>query len=227
MKHLSKIFVLLTIAAFVLSACGPAAAAADLYNQGQTLYIGATKGYSDFVACQTYENQNQEQTMQLAYSYNWTVLQQNEQYRAAKNALPQAAAAIPTATANDGTKVVDFNRLPASSNPNGIYSSGLAFSVYAVQEAQVIPVPPEVTTKAMDAIQVSNNHKFQCALTWNDSAAAYNLWRRQVSGRIVGDLANYFHIEDMPKTLPLFSVDNFQNGAAPNITNPYAPTTAP
>lgn len=224
MKRLSSSIGLLLAAAFVLSACGPAAYATNLYNDGQAKYIGATKGYSDFVACQTYENQNIEQTMKLTYTFDWTVLQQNEKYRAAKNALPQAAAAIPTSTADDGTKVVDFNKLPSQATPNGIYSSGLAFSVYAVQEAQVIPVSPEVTNKAMDAVQVSNNHKFQCALTWNNAAADYNLWRRQVSGRVVGDLANYFHIEDMPKTLPLFSADSFAPGAAPNTDNPYAPT---
>lgn len=215
---------LVVVMSLLLSACGVAQKAVDLYNEGQTLYIGGTKGYADFVACQVFENQNIEQTMLLAYSYNWTVLQQNVQYRAAMNAPQEAAAAAPKATADDGSQVIDFNNLPPQAQPNGIYSSGLAFSIYAVQEAQVIPAPPEVTLQAMDSIQVANNHKYQCAVTWNDTAAAYNTWRRQVSGRVVGDLAEYFNIEDMPKELPMFSVTDFQSGAGPNTTNPYAPT---
>lgn len=224
MKTLKKFVPVLLAVMLMLSACGPAAKAVELYNEGQTLYVGANKAYADFVACQVFENQNIEQTMLLAYSFNWTVLQQNVQYRAAKNAVTEAAAAAPTVTADDGSQVVDFNNLPKQALPDNIYSSGLAFSLYALQEAQVIPAPPEVTTQAMDSVQVSNNHKFQCATTWNNGAAAYNTWRRQVSGRVVGDLAEYFNIEDMPKELPMFSMTNFQPGAGPNTTNPYAPT---
>lgn len=226
MKTLKTILPLMMVFVLVVSGCGAARQAKDLYNEGQTLYVAANKGYADFSACQVFENQNIEQTMQLTFSYNWNVVQQNENYRAAKNALTEALASAPKVTADDGSKVVDFNSLPKQALPDNIYSSGLAFSVYAVQEAQVIPVPPEVTTKALDAVQVANNHKFQCALTWNNAAAAYNTWRRQVSGRVVGDLAEYFNIEDMPKELPMFSMTE-QPGAAPNISNPYAPTAQP
>ncbi|MFH1236440.1 MAG: hypothetical protein V1685_05925 [Parcubacteria group bacterium] len=224
MKKMNKFFPVLLAVVLLFSACGPAATAAKLYNEGQTVYVAANKAYADFVACQVFENQNIEQTMLLAYSYNWTVLQQNENYRAAKNAVTEAAAAAPTVIADDGQQVIDFNKLPKQALPDNIYSSGLAFSVYALHEAQIIPAPPEVTLKAMDSVQVSNNHKFQCAITWNNGAAAYNTWRRQVSGRVIGDLAEYFNIEDMPKELPMFSVTDFQSGAGPNTTNPYVPT---
>ena len=227
MKRLSNSVTVLLVAAFLLISCSPAAYAVDLYNEGQALYIGADQAYSDFVACQTFNNQSIEQTMALTYSYNWTVLQQNENYRKAFNAPTEAAALAPKATADDGSQITDFNKLPDAATPDNIFKSGLSFSVYAVQEAQVIPVPPEITKQAIDYIQVANNHKFQCAKSWNAAAAAYNLWRRQVEGRIVGDLADYFNIEDMPKTLPMFTVTDFQTGAAPDTTNPYAPTVAP
>jgi hypothetical protein len=219
--------IILIVAAFLLSACGPAASAVNLYNEGQTKYVGANKAYADFALCQTIENQNIEQTFQLYYGGLWFDVQQKEQYRAAMNAPAEAAALAPKATTEDGTQVIDFNKLPANASPDNIYKSGLSFSVFAVTEAQIIPVAPEMFKGALDAVQVSNNHKFQCGTTWNNAAADYNLWRRQAAGRVVGDLANYFHIEDMPKELPMFTAAALQPGAAPNTTNPYAPTVAP
>lgn len=221
MKRIGFIVVLIAI---LLSACNPAAEATKLYDEGQALYVNASKGYSDFVLCQTLENQQIEQTFKLAYQAQWADIEQKKEYRAAMNAPVQSAASAPKATAVDGSKVVDFNNLPATASPDSIYKSGLSFSFYAVQEAQIIPVAPEIFAKAQDSIQVANNHKFQCGQSWNNTVAAYNTWRRQVKGRVVGDLANYFHIEDMPKELPMFSVENFQPGAAPDTSNPYGPT---
>ncbi|OGG35905.1 hypothetical protein A2363_01500 [Candidatus Gottesmanbacteria bacterium RIFOXYB1_FULL_47_11] len=226
MNALKKYVPLVLVLALLLTSCGTAQKAKEMYDKGQTLYVAYNQGYADALACQTFENQNIEQTMQLTYSYNWTVLQQNENYRKAMNAPAEAAALAPKTTADDGSQVIDWNKVPAAAQPNGMYTSGLAFSVYVVQEAQVIPAPPEVTLKAMDSVTVSNNHKFQCWKDLNADAAAYNTWRRQVEGRVVGDLAEYFNIETMPKELPMFTVTE-QPGAAPNTTNPYAPTAQP
>lgn len=220
------LFVSMIVVSFLFSACGTIARVEDMYNRGQELYVGATKGYADFALCQTIENQSIEQTFQLAYSSQWFDVQQKEQYRAAMNAPSEAAALAPKAIADDGSQVTDFNNLPEQASPDNIYKSGLSFSVYAVTEAQIIPVAPEIFKGALDAVQVANQHKYQCGLTWNNTVAAYNLWRRQVEGRIVGDLADHFNIEDMPKELPMFSAPNFVPGAGPDTTNPYAPTPA-
>jgi len=210
----------------ILSSCGVVDQTTQLYNEGQTKYVAVNVAYANAVACQTTENQTIEQTFSHTYSYNWSVVQQNENYRKAMNAPAEAAALAPKATAQDGSQVVDFSKLPAAASPDGIYKAGLSFSVYAVQEAQVIPVPPEVTLKAMDFVQVANQHKFQCFTSWNNTAGDYNTWAAKVPGRVMVELANYFGISEMPRTMPMFTGAGAQSvpGAAPNTTNPYAPT---
>lgn len=233
-KNLFYIVSLVIIASLV-TACGVARLGVNQFNEGKRLYLEANTAYSNFMLCVDTETNMIGYTFQLSNTYFWAEIQKVEQYRAAQaefQAIKDARGGLPMATTQDGQQVVDFNKLPEGASPNSIVNGatqgmgGLTIAVNALQEAQIPNIPPEVYLASLDAIQVSNNHIFQCGVTWNNAVLAYNVWRGQVTGRIIGDLANYFGIDTMPTTLPQYTGTTYHpGGGIPTPAGiPIAPT---
>ena len=217
----------------ILTSCSVAKSAVDQYNLGKQLYLQANTDFSTFRLCVDVETNNINTTLQLSNSYFSAEIAKVAQYRAAQAAFQaNQNAQVPMTTTADGQQVVDFNKLGSSgASPSGIIGNattgmqGLTIAVNAVQEAQIPNVPPVVFTTSLDAIQVSNNHIFQCGVTWNQSVNAYNTWRGQATGRVVGDLATYFGIDNMPITLPQYQGSFTGSGGIPTPNNPAAKPT--
>lgn len=216
------------VLSLALSSCGLAQTGVEQFNEGKRLYLQANTDFSTFRLCVDVETNNTNSTFQLSNMYFSAEIAKVQQYRAAQAAFQaNRDAQVPMTTTKDGQQVIDFNKLSQSgASPDGIIKNatsgmqGLTIAVNAVQEAQILNVPPEVFTKALDTVLVANNHIFQCGVTWNNSSNAYNTWRGQATGRVVGDLATYFGIDNMPIMLPQYQGNYSGSGGIPTPVVP-------
>jgi hypothetical protein len=216
----------------LLSGCGLVNTTVNQFNNGKALYLQANTDFSNFKLCVDTEVNNVNSTFALYSMYLNAEITKVQQYRAAQAAFQaNQNAQVPTSTTQDGQQVVDFNKLGDSAASPSTYAGnatqgmgGLTIAVNAVQEAQIPNIPPEVFTTSLDAVQVANNHIFQCGKDWNASVNAYNTWRGQVTGRVIGDLANYFGIDTMPIMLPQYQGTFTGSGGIPTPVIPAQPT---
>jgi len=231
MKTLKKFVPILLAVMLMLSACGVAKTTVDQFNEGKRLYLQANTDFSTFRLCCDVETNQINSTFQLSNMYFSAEIAKVEQYRAAQAAFQaNRGAQVPMATTQDGQQVIDFNKLSQSgASPDKIIGNatsglqGLTIAVNAIQEAQIPNIPPEVFNTSLDAVSVANNHIFQCGVTWNNSVNAYNTWRGQVTGRVIGDLAEYFGIDTMPTMMPMYQ-GTYQGGGIPTPVMPAVPT---
>jgi hypothetical protein len=232
MKNLKMIVPILLVMALLMPSCGVAKLGVDQFNLGKQLYLQAGTDFSTFKLCVDTEVNNVNSTFALYGMYLNAEITKVQQYRAAQAAFQSNQnAQVPMTTTADGQQVVDFNKLSQSGASPDAYvgnattgMQGLTIAVYAVQEAQILNIPPEVFTASLDAVQVANNHIFQCGKDWNASVNAYNTWRGQVTGRVIGDLANYFGIDTMPIMLPQYQGTYTGSGGIPTPVIPAQPT---
>jgi hypothetical protein len=215
------------ICAMLFSSCGLINTGINQFNEGKAKYLQANTDFSNFKLCVDVETNQINQTFALSNAYFNAEIQKVAEYRAAQAAFQNNKdAQVPMTTTKDGQQVVDFNKLANSgASPDALIGNaatgmnGLTIAVNALQEAQIPNIPPEVFTKSLDAVQVANNHIFQCGKTWNESVNAYNTWRGQVTGRVIGDLANYFGLDTMPTMMPMYQ-GTFQGGGIPTAIIP-------
>lgn len=99
---------------------------------------------------------------------------------------------------------------------------GLTLQIFATTftEAPMPPLNPEPVLTAQRAVSEKMNQAFACVKTWNDAVGNYNQERQQVPGEVVGTLANYLGVTDLPHQLPYFVL---QGPTAPQPLPTFAP----
>lgn len=79
------------------------------------------------------------------------------------------------------------------------------------------PLPPanfEPILLAQRETAEKMNLLFACSKTSNDAIFQYNIERQKVSGRVVGDIAEYLGVSELPAELPYFAL---QGSTAPPV----------
>jgi hypothetical protein len=79
--------------------------------------------------------------------------------------------------------------------------------VTAFTEAPLQNVDPEALKNTQRLVSEKYNQTFACIKDWNDAVFIYNEERNKISGDIVGSIADYLGVKELPESLPYFQFD--------------------
>ncbi len=138
-----------------------------------------------------------------------------EKARVWREALDNSSARLLEALAN--YKDANGNPIPADqldlaalsqagALPDGM-GGGFTIMVQAFTEAPLPPISPEPVLMAMRTATEQFNKIQACGDDWNTAVERYNVERNQVPGDIVGRLAQYLGVKELPQELPYYSGD--------------------
>jgi len=88
--------------------------------------------------------------------------------------------------------------------------------VTTFQEAPLAQVDAAPVINAQRIVSEKYNMAFSCVKDWNDAVGRYNKERNKVPGDVVGTLAEYLKVKELPAELPYFT-----------MTAPSQPPTVP
>jgi len=74
-------------------------------------------------------------------------------------------------------------------------------------EAPLQNVDPEALKNTQRLVSEKYNQTFACIKDWNDAVFIYNEERNKISGDIVGSIADYLGVKELPESLPYFQFD--------------------
>jgi hypothetical protein len=103
--------------------------------------------------------------------------------------------------------------------PNGV-SSGLSLFVQAFQEAPLAAVSDAPVLAAMNTASEQYNKIDACGTDWNDAVEGYNVERNKIPGDVVGRIAEYLKVKELPESLPFYSGDYKGSVSQPNLPTP-------
>lgn len=117
---------------------------------------------------------------------------------------------------------LDLGQLAAQHSTPADAMGGFTLMVNAFTEAPLAPVDPSALHGTQQIIQQQFNQAFACVTDWNLAVNSYNTERNQVSGDIVGQIAQKLGVKDLPESLPYYTPPT--GSASP--FNATAPTPA-
>lgn len=229
MKKYSVFISTMLVLTLLLSACGAIGkAATSVVDQYHTLiekYQKAQKEASNFRLCV-------DTAMGVIYTQA-TFLQSYQQADVQKakvwrDALQSAGSKVADLLKNykdaNGNPIpVDQLDLGALANagalPNGI-GSGLTLFVQAFQEAPLAQVSDAPVLAAMNTASEQYNKIDACGTDWNDAVEAYNVERNKIPGDVVGRIAEYLKVKELPESLPYYQGDYKGTVSQPNLPTP-------
>lgn len=225
-KTLFTLMAIVAIAAMFLTACGTARGVGELtqtdviktYNGLIVAYQNAQKEAANGASCLVlvFTEINYQST--LANNYMAGQVAMTDAYRKALAEFGTKMTQVQTQFNDQAQAYVDANGQPidpstldlAVLESQGALPSnmGLTLQVYATTftEAPMPPMNAEPILTAQRAVSEKMNQAFACIKTWNDTVGVYNQERQQVPGDVVGTLANYLHVKELPATLPYFTL---------------------
>lgn len=222
-----KLLLTITIIAMVLmSACGTARSAGELaqmdviqkYNGLIVAYQNAQKEAANGASCLVLVNTEISYQNTMANNYMAGQVAMTDAYRKALTEFGTKMTQVQTQFNDQAQAYVGANGQPidpgaldlAALQSQGALPSdmGLTLQVYATTftEAPMPPMNAEPVLTAQRAVSEKMNQAFACIKTWNDTVGTYNQERQQVPGDIVGTLANYLHVRELPSALPYFTL---------------------
>lgn len=118
----------------------------------------------------------------------------------------------------------DLGELAAAGGTPADLATGFTLMVNAFTEAPLAPVDPSALANTQRIISEQFNKAQSCVTDWNDAVAIYNTERNQISGDVVGTIAQKLGVKDLPASLPYFippanSANPF-NMTAPTVVFP-------
>jgi hypothetical protein len=229
MKKYSIAIVSLLVLSLLVSACGAIGkAAGDVVSQYHTLiekYQKAQKEASNFRLCV-------DTAMGTIYTQA-TFLQNYQQAdvekaRVWREALQSAGSKVADILKNykdaNGNPIpVDQLDLGALANagalPDGV-GNGLTLFVQAFQEAPLAQVSDAPVLAAMNTASEQYNKIDACGADWNDAVEGYNVERNKIPGDVVGRIAEYLKVKELPASLPYYQGDYQGSVSQPNLPTP-------
>jgi hypothetical protein len=229
MKKYSIVIVLMLVLALLVSACSAIGkAAGDVVSQYHTLiekYQKAQKEVSNFRLCV-------DTAMGTIYTQA-TFLQNYQQADVEKakvwrEALQSAGSKVADLLKNykdaNGNPIpVDQLDLGALANagalPDGV-GNGLTLFVQAFQEAPLATVSDAPVLAAMNTASEQYNKIDACGTDWNDAVEGYNVERNKIPGDVVGRIAEYLKVKELPQSLPYYQGDYQGSISQPNLPTP-------
>lgn len=214
------LFSLIIIAGLVFSACGAKNGGipgspqelVQKYNGLIASYQKARREASDFRLCTDTAMGTIFTQATFLQSYQAMDV---EKARVWREALDNSSARLLEALAN--YKDADGNPIPidqldlavlsqAGALPDGM-GGGFTLMVQAFTEAPLPPISPEPVLMAMRTATEQFNKIQSCGDDWNTAVERYNVERNQVPGDIVGRIAEYLGVKELPQELPYYSGD--------------------
>jgi len=107
----------------------------------------------------------------------------------------------------------------AGALPDGV-SSGWNLFVRAFQEAPLAPVSDAPVLAAMNTASEQFNKIDACGADWNDAVESYNVERNKIPGDVVGRIAEYLKVKELPQSLPYYQGDYRGSVSQPNLPTP-------
>ena len=96
--------------------------------------------------------------------------------------------------------------------------------VNAFTEAPLAPVDPSVLVNTQRIISEQYNQAMSCVVDWNTAVKEYNTQRNQISGDVVGSIADRLGVKSLPESLPYFTPPaNSANPFNQNAATPVLP----
>jgi len=225
MKKTLLIVSLGIILSLLLASCGAVRSVVDQYHTLIEKYQTAQKQVANFKLCV-------DTAMGTIYTQA-TFLQGYQQAdvekaRVWREALDQSAARLVETLANyrdaNGNAIpaenLDLSVLAdAGALPDSI-SSGFSLFVQAFQEAPLATVSDKPVLAAMATASEQYNKIDACGADWNDAVEGYNIERNKIPGDVVGRIAEYLKVKELPESLPYYSGDYGGSISQPTLPTP-------
>lgn len=84
--------------------------------------------------------------------------------------------------------------------------------VTSFSEAPLAQVDPTVTSNTQRLVNEAYNQAFACVKDWNDAVRRYNIERNKIPGDVVGRIAEYLKVKELPESLPFYQPELPEGG---------------
>jgi hypothetical protein len=216
MKNKSVVFVLVLVVALLTMSCGLLSGiksvAPEITSEYETLitaYQDGRKAAANGSTCIALTFSEIQAQVTLYNSYLTADIAKAAAYRESLNNFG-------TDISNAQSQYKDANGNPISPNNldladlvnNQATPTDMALNVNAYvttfTEAPLQNVDPETLTSTQRLVSEKYNQTFACVKDWNDAVFTYNEERNKISGDIVGSIADYLGVKELPEELPYF-----------------------
>lgn len=111
------------------------------------------------------------------------------------------------AAAKDQSGNLDLAKLLASRATPADMALTIQAYVTSFQEAPLERVDPTVSVNTQRLVSEKYNQSFACVKDWNDVVRRYNVERNKIPGDVVGRIAEYLKVKELPQQLPYFEME--------------------
>lgn len=211
MKKLFKFVPVLIALVFVLSACLPVIGdPLSRYNSLIESYQNAREAASSSQACFALVGQQLSMQITVYNSYLAADVEKAKVYRDALAGVQSRIADASKAYYDSNGQPIPTDKLDLSKLvENGVTPAdtmgGFNLMVNAFTEAPLSPVDPSALANVQRIISEQFNQAMSCVADWNSAAKAYNIERNQISGDVVGSIAEKLGVKDLPVSLPYYT----------------------
>lgn len=225
-KQFGKFVALLGVVMLLMSACLPVIGdPLAKYNGLIQSYQDARKAAATSQTC--FAVKGQELIFQLsAYnSYLTATVTNTAVYNSAFKTVSSAGKAYVDANGQPiPSNQLDLGKLAQQNATPANELQGFTVIVNAFTEAPLAQIDPSALANTQRLIDEAFNQIMSCADDWNTAVETYNTDRNQVSGDIVGSIADRLGVKDLPESLPYYTPPlnsaNPFNMAAPTLALP-------
>lgn len=204
-----RVFVALALVAVLLGQTGCLLVAKDVVKEYHTLieaYQAGQEAAANGNTCLALAFSEMSNQVVLANNYLVADVAKTEKYR-------QSLAEYGTKFNEQAKAYEDAGGQPSKLDLDELAKKGatpadmaLTLNVYATTfyEAPLAQVNVEPVINAQRIVSEKYNMAFACVKDWNEAVRSYNTERNKIPGDVVGRLAEYLKVKELPQALPYF-----------------------
>ena len=206
-----RLFCVFVALAVLASACIPVIGdPLARYNGLITSYQNGQEAAANGQSCFALVGQQLALQVQVYNSYLTADVTKAKVYRdALQSAADQINSASQAYVGPDGQPIpankLDLGALAAAKATPADQATGFTLMVKAFTEAPLAPVDPSVLANTQRIIAEQFNQAQSCVVDWNSAVKQYNIERNQISGDVVGSIAQRLGVKNLPESLPYFT----------------------
>lgn len=210
MKNMRNLIVSVLVLTGLASACIPYVGdPLARYNHLIQSYQDARNAAATSQACFALVGQQLNFQVTVYNSYLSADVAKTQAYRdALKAGQNQVASAGSAYVGPDGQPIppdqLDLGSLAEQHATPADQASGFTLMVNAFTEAPLAPIDPSALANTQRIISEQFNQAMSCVVDWNTAVNTYNIERSQISGDVVGTIAQRLGVKDLPPSLPFY-----------------------
>lgn len=206
-KNIVRLLEIVLAIALILSACGTNPV--NTYHGLIESYQAAQKAAATGRSCFALTGQQMNVQIGIYNSYLVADVTKTQVYRdALKTAQTQVNDANKAYLGPDGQPLpadqLDLATLAQQNATPASMAGGFTLMVNAFKEAPLAPVDPSVLANTQRIVSELFNQAMSCVVDWNDAVETYNVERNKIPGDVVGRLAEYLGVKELPQNLPYY-----------------------